>query len=146
MIRKRNLRNRVSSRNSNKRLYETIMKDIAKTVKRHLNENFIDQKPNIYDIKVQQLYDIIESIYDINDDIYIYLDYNVKVDIPIYDMETGEVDYVAKDSLIKGIYIDMDNIDDSNLIDLDGEQSLGILSYDDRIKVINACIRTLNKN
>ena len=48
MIRKRNLRNRISSRNSiyrissrnsNRRLYESIMRDVAKTVKRHLNEN-----------------------------------------------------------------------------------------------------------
>jgi len=38
MIRKRNLRNRVSSRNSNKILYESIMRDVAKTVKRNLNE------------------------------------------------------------------------------------------------------------
>ena len=35
---KRNLRNRVSSRNSDRRLYESIMKDVAKTVKKHLNE------------------------------------------------------------------------------------------------------------
>ena len=37
MIRK-NLRNSVSSRNSNKKLYESIMRDVAKTVKKHLNE------------------------------------------------------------------------------------------------------------
>ena len=41
MIRKRNLRNRVSSRNSNRRLYESIMKNVAKTVKKRLiQENF----------------------------------------------------------------------------------------------------------
>jgi len=39
MIRKRNLRNRVSSRNSNRRLYESIMRDVARTVKKHLNES-----------------------------------------------------------------------------------------------------------
>ena len=39
MIRKRNLRSRVSSRNSNKRLYESIMRNISKTVKNRLNEN-----------------------------------------------------------------------------------------------------------
>ena len=39
MIRKRNLRSRVLNRNSNKRLYETIIKDVAKTIKRHLNES-----------------------------------------------------------------------------------------------------------
>ena len=38
MIRK-NLRSKVSSRKSNRRLYESIMRDVAKTVKRHLNEN-----------------------------------------------------------------------------------------------------------
>jgi hypothetical protein len=42
MIRKRNLRNTVSSRNSNKRLYESIMRDVAKTVKNNLNENYND--------------------------------------------------------------------------------------------------------
>ena len=36
MIRKRNLRSRVSRGNSNKRLYESIMRDVAKTVKRYL--------------------------------------------------------------------------------------------------------------
>ena len=50
MIRKRNLRNRVSSRNSNRRLYESIMKDIAKKVKRVLNEvrssRYIDSENN----------------------------------------------------------------------------------------------------
>jgi hypothetical protein len=35
MIRKRNL----SSNVSNKRLYESIMKDVAKKVKKHLNES-----------------------------------------------------------------------------------------------------------
>jgi hypothetical protein len=41
MIRKRNLRNKVSSRNSNRRLYESIMKNVAKTVKKRLiQENF----------------------------------------------------------------------------------------------------------
>ena len=43
MIRKRNLRNRVLSRNSNRRLYESIMRDVAKTIKRHLNEKAIDK-------------------------------------------------------------------------------------------------------
>lgn len=38
MIRKRNLRSNISNRNSNKSLYESIMKDVAKTVKQHLNE------------------------------------------------------------------------------------------------------------
>ena len=39
MIRKRNLRNRVSSRNSNRKLYESIIRDVAKTVKKRLNES-----------------------------------------------------------------------------------------------------------
>ena len=42
MIRK-NLKSRVSSRNSNRRLYESIMRDVAKTIKRHLNEKAIDK-------------------------------------------------------------------------------------------------------
>ena len=36
MIRKRNLRNRVSCRNSNRRIYESIMRDVSRTVKKHL--------------------------------------------------------------------------------------------------------------
>ena len=39
MIRKRNLRSRVSNRIFNRRLYESIMRDVSKKVKRHLNEN-----------------------------------------------------------------------------------------------------------
>jgi hypothetical protein len=39
MIRKRNIRNKILSRTSNRTLYESIMKNVAKTVKRHLNEN-----------------------------------------------------------------------------------------------------------
>jgi glutaredoxin 2 len=44
MIRKRNLRSRVSSKNSNRALYESIMRDVVKTVKRHLNENLDESK------------------------------------------------------------------------------------------------------
>jgi len=47
MIRK-NLRNRVSSRNSNKALYESIMKDVAKTVKKSLNENASDKLNDVF--------------------------------------------------------------------------------------------------
>ena len=47
MIR-RNLRNSVSSRNSNRRLYESIMKDVAKTVKNRLNENEEDYEYNYF--------------------------------------------------------------------------------------------------
>jgi len=56
MIRK-NLRNRVSSRNSNKALYESIMKDVAKTVKKHLNE--ANTNININDINYDDFKDII---------------------------------------------------------------------------------------
>ena len=38
MIRK-NLKNRVSSKNFNRSLYESIMKDVTKIVKKNLNEN-----------------------------------------------------------------------------------------------------------
>lgn len=48
MIRKRNLRSRVLRRNSNKRLYESIMKDVAKKVKNHLNENEEDYEYNYF--------------------------------------------------------------------------------------------------
>ena len=45
MIR-RNLRNR----KSNRRLYESIMKDVAKTTKRHLNESQFDVDPEYLNI------------------------------------------------------------------------------------------------
>ena len=48
MIRKRNLRSRISSRNSNKRLYESIMRNISKTVKNRLNENEEDYEYNYF--------------------------------------------------------------------------------------------------
>ena len=61
----------IRKRNNKRVLYESIMRDISKTVKRHLNEKvidinaFYDQKPNNYDIKVVELYDLIDEIYDI---------------------------------------------------------------------------------
>ena len=61
MIRKRNLRNKILSRNSNRTLYESIMRDVAKTVKRHLNENNLQS----YKTDINILYDNILYIYKI---------------------------------------------------------------------------------
>ena len=61
MIRKRNLRSRVLSRNSNKRLYESIMRDIAKKVKRHLNESIVEQD-NFYDYSMEFYNDWLDHI------------------------------------------------------------------------------------
>lgn len=59
MIRKRNLRRRVSRGNSNKRLYESIMRDVARTVKRHLNEdNGFFQKIQPNDILPKPILDL----------------------------------------------------------------------------------------
>ena len=36
------IRRNLRSKNSNKRLYESIMRDITKVVKRHLNESIVE--------------------------------------------------------------------------------------------------------
>ena len=157
-------------RKNNKRLYESIMKDVARTVKRHLNEKaidinaFYDQKPNNYDIKVEQLYDLINETFDINDDIRIELNAPINVDIPIYEIGTDEIEYISYGAEVMYVDIDMDDIDDSNIIYDDygtvinadgsqrydaiggGETPFGTLSYKHRMKLINAMIRTLKEN
>ena len=51
MIR-RNLRREASSRNTDKRLYESIIKTISKKVKKHLNEYADNQLINIMKIHI----------------------------------------------------------------------------------------------
>ncbi len=55
------IRRNLRSKNSNKRLYESIMRDITKVVKRHLNESIVEQD-NFYDYSMEFYNDWINHI------------------------------------------------------------------------------------
>jgi hypothetical protein len=65
--------------NKNKKLYETIMKDVSKTIKKHLNENVDVNSEEVIDLIIDTLSEN-DTLYKLAEMVADYLDPHIFVD------------------------------------------------------------------